>query len=122
MSVLRSLDHPNVLKLLGVMYKDKKLNLVTEFIEGGTLKDLLHDTSKPLSYIQKVTMARDISSGMVCYGIHFIIICFLCPRDDSQGALRFVFYAAVTIVRFAPVCPSVCLSVRLSIRPFDFTV
>ena len=28
---------------------------------------------------------------------------FLCPRDDSQGALR-----------FAPVCPSVCLSVRSS--------
>ena len=26
---------------------------------------------------------------------------FLCPRDDSQGALR-----------FAPVYPSVCLSVR----------
>ena len=26
---------------------------------------------------------------------------FLCPRDDSQEALR-----------FAPVCPSVCLSVR----------
>ena len=32
---------------------------------------------------------------------------FLCPRDDSQEALR-----------FAPVCPSVCPSVRLSIRPF----
>ena len=32
---------------------------------------------------------------------------FLCPRDDSQGALR-----------FAPVCPSVCPSVRLSVRPF----
>ena len=31
---------------------------------------------------------------------------FLCPRDDSQGALR-----------FAPVCPSDCLSVRLSVRP-----
>ena len=28
---------------------------------------------------------------------------FLCPRDDSQGALR-----------FAPVCPSVRLSVRSS--------
>ena len=28
---------------------------------------------------------------------------FLCTRDDSQGALR-----------FAPVCPSVCLSVRSS--------
>ena len=28
-SVLRSLDHPNVLRFLGVLYKDKKLNLVT---------------------------------------------------------------------------------------------
>ena len=33
-------------------------------------------------------------------------ISFLCPRDESQGALR-----------FAPVCPSVCLSVRLSVCP-----
>ncbi|XP_045172797.2 LIM domain kinase 2-like isoform X3 [Mercenaria mercenaria] len=63
-SVLRSLDHPNVLKLLGVMYKEKKLNLVTEFIEGGTLKDLLQDQSKTLSWLQKVNMAKDISSGM----------------------------------------------------------
>ena len=36
-----------------------------------------------------------------------IIVIFLCPRDDSQGALR-----------FAPVCPSVCLSVSPSVRPF----
>ena len=63
--MLRSLDHPNVLKLLGVMYKDKKLNLVTEFVDGGTLKDLLHDTSKHISNLKKVNMARDISSGMV---------------------------------------------------------
>ena len=47
------------------MYKDKKLNLVIEFIDGGTLKDLLHDTSKPLTNIKKVNMAKDISSGMV---------------------------------------------------------
>ena len=35
----------------------------------------------------------------------------LCPRDDSQGALR-----------FAPVCPSVCPSVRPSVRSSRFTV
>ena len=39
--VMRSLDHPNVLKFIGVLYKDKKLNLLTEYIEGGTLKDFL---------------------------------------------------------------------------------
>lgn len=38
---MRSLDHPNVLKFIGVLYKDKKLNLLTEYIEGGTLKDFL---------------------------------------------------------------------------------
>jgi len=27
--VLRSLNHPNVLQFMGVLYKDKKLNLVT---------------------------------------------------------------------------------------------
>lgn len=63
-SVLRSLDHPNLLKLLGVMYKDKKLNLVIEYIEGGALKDLLQDLARPLSWLQKVVMAKDISSGM----------------------------------------------------------
>lgn len=41
MKVMRSLDHPNVLKFIGVLYKDKKLNLLTEYIEGGTLKDFL---------------------------------------------------------------------------------
>ncbi|XP_073916625.1 LIM domain kinase 2 isoform X2 [Castor canadensis] len=39
--VMRSLDHPNVLKFIGVLYKDKRLNLLTEYIEGGTLKDFL---------------------------------------------------------------------------------
>ena len=28
-SVLRNLDHPNVLQFMGVLYKEKKLNLVT---------------------------------------------------------------------------------------------
>ena len=34
----------------------------------------------------------------ICF---FLSHLFLCPRDDSQGALR-----------FAPVCPPMCLSVR----------
>lgn len=44
---MRSLDHPNVLRFIGVLYKDKRLNLITEFIEGGTLKDFIRDMVSP---------------------------------------------------------------------------
>ncbi|KAK3083328.1 hypothetical protein FSP39_019544 [Pinctada imbricata] len=70
-SVLRSVDHPNVLKFLGVLYKDKKLNLVTgkmlaifNMYQGGTLKEYIQDMTRPLSWKQKVQFAKDISSGM----------------------------------------------------------
>lgn len=45
--VMRSLDHPHVLKFIGVLYKDKRLNLITEFIEGGTVKDFIRDKVRP---------------------------------------------------------------------------
>ncbi|XP_012942311.1 serine/threonine-protein kinase pakF [Aplysia californica] len=63
-SMLRNLSHPCVLKFLGVLYRDKKLNLVTEFIDGGTLSDILLDTSRELSWMQRVSFAKDIATGM----------------------------------------------------------
>ncbi|XP_033747383.1 LIM domain kinase 1-like isoform X2 [Pecten maximus] len=63
-SVLRSLDHPNVLQFLGVLYKEKKLNLITEFMAGGTLKELLQDMSKPLPWTRRINITKDISNGM----------------------------------------------------------
>lgn len=36
-----SLDYFNVFKFIGVLYKDKKLNFLIEYIEGGILKDFL---------------------------------------------------------------------------------
>ncbi|KAK1792293.1 hypothetical protein P4O66_012242, partial [Electrophorus voltai] len=61
--VMRSLDHPNVLKFIGVLYKDKRLNLITEFIEGGTLKDVIRDMD-PFPWRQRVSFAKGIASGM----------------------------------------------------------
>lgn len=63
-AVLRSLHHDNVLRFIGVLYKEKKLHLVTEFISGGTLKALIHDLSEPLPWEQRVNFAKDIASGM----------------------------------------------------------
>ncbi|KAM9393432.1 LIM domain kinase 2 isoform 1-T2 [Pholidichthys leucotaenia] len=61
--VMRSLDHPHVLKFIGVLYKDKRLNLITEFIEGGTLKDFIRDRD-PFPWEQRVSFAKSIASGM----------------------------------------------------------
>ncbi|XP_042898426.1 LIM domain kinase 1 isoform X2 [Parasteatoda tepidariorum] len=63
-AVLRSLCHENVLHFIGVLYKDKKLHLVTEYISGGTLKEIIHDLNQTLPWTQRVSFARDIASGM----------------------------------------------------------
>uniref|UniRef100_A0A4W4GBT5 LIM domain kinase 1 n=1 Tax=Electrophorus electricus TaxID=8005 RepID=A0A4W4GBT5_ELEEL len=39
--VMRCLDHPNVLRFIGVLYKDKRLNFISEYIKGGTLRDII---------------------------------------------------------------------------------
>jgi LIM domain kinase 1 len=63
-AVLRSLSHHNVLRFIGVLYKEKKLHLVTEFIPGGSLKELIHDSGEPLPWEQRISFAKDISCGM----------------------------------------------------------
>jgi len=61
---LRSLNHPNVLRFIGVLYKDKKLHILTEYISGGTLRELIQDLNQPLSWERKVNIGKDISAGM----------------------------------------------------------
>lgn len=63
-AVLRKLDHRHVLKFIGVLYKDKKLHMVTEYVAGGCLKELIHEPSQELSWPQRVCLARDIACGM----------------------------------------------------------
>lgn len=63
-AVLRSLSHNNVLQFIGVLYKDKKLHLLTEFISGGSLKELIHDSGLPLPWEQRISFAKDIACGM----------------------------------------------------------
>jgi LIM domain kinase 1 len=63
-AVLRSLHHNNVLRFIGVLYKERRLHLVTEYISGGTLTELIHDTAQPLPWEQRVSFAKDIAAGM----------------------------------------------------------
>lgn len=45
LSILQSLDHPNIIKVKEVFLQDKQIWLITDLVEGGTLKD----------YIEKLT-------------------------------------------------------------------
>lgn len=44
---MRCLDHPNVLKFIGLFYKDKRIHFVSEYIQGGTLRETI---AKMVSY------------------------------------------------------------------------
>ena len=63
--VLRNLNHPNVIKLMGIMFtKEKHLNLILEYISGGTLKDIIHNISNALPWPLRVGYAKDIAAAM----------------------------------------------------------
>uniref|UniRef100_A0A8C8RIG2 LIM domain kinase 1 n=1 Tax=Pelusios castaneus TaxID=367368 RepID=A0A8C8RIG2_9SAUR len=66
--VMRCLEHPNVLKFIGVLYKDKRLNFITEYIKGGTLRGIIKSMDSQYPWTQRVSFAKDIAAGMVNVG------------------------------------------------------
>uniref|UniRef100_A0A8C2F5A7 LIM domain kinase 1 n=1 Tax=Cyprinus carpio TaxID=7962 RepID=A0A8C2F5A7_CYPCA len=60
--VMRCLEHPNVLKFIGILYKDKRLNLISEYVQGGTLRDTIQKMDLPWKL--RVSYAKDIATGM----------------------------------------------------------
>nr|XP_057936844.1 LIM domain kinase 1a isoform X2 [Doryrhamphus excisus] len=62
--VMRCLDHPNVLKFIGVLYKDKRLNFIAEYIKGGTLRDIIKKMDSSYPWNRRVSFAKDIAAGM----------------------------------------------------------
>lgn len=63
--VLRHLNHPNIVRFMGVLFtKDNKLNLILEHVSGGTLKDIIHNLNTVLPWKLRVGYAKDIAAGM----------------------------------------------------------
>uniref|UniRef100_A0A8C4IQD2 non-specific serine/threonine protein kinase n=1 Tax=Dicentrarchus labrax TaxID=13489 RepID=A0A8C4IQD2_DICLA len=62
--VMRCLDHPNVLKFIGLFYKDKRINFVSEYIQGGTLRETIVKMDKDFPWSIRVGYAKDIAAGM----------------------------------------------------------
>ncbi|XP_027886736.1 LIM domain kinase 1-like isoform X1 [Xiphophorus couchianus] len=62
--VMRCLDHPNVLKFIGLFYKDKRIHFVSEYIQGGTLRETIAKMEEDFPWNLRVGYAKDIAAGM----------------------------------------------------------
>ena len=62
--IMKTLNHPNVIQLLGVCTKGDKIFMVTEFMEHGTLLDYLKGFGRTLRLRALMIMAAQVASGM----------------------------------------------------------
>ncbi len=63
MRILLRLEHPNIVRCQGIEHNSHRRHLVTEYCEGGTLRDLLEDPVD-LSIEQKLKIISDILDGL----------------------------------------------------------
>ncbi|XP_030060109.1 ephrin type-A receptor 3 isoform X2 [Microcaecilia unicolor] len=63
-SIMGQFDHPNIIRLEGVVTKSKPVMIVTEYMENGSLDSFLRRHDAQFTVIQLVGMLRGIASGM----------------------------------------------------------
>nr|XP_049587932.1 ephrin type-B receptor 3 isoform X14 [Syngnathus scovelli] len=63
-SIMGQFDHPNIIRLEGVVTKSRPVMIVTEFMENGALDSFLRANDGQFTVIQLVGMLRGIAAGM----------------------------------------------------------
>ncbi|MBN3299470.1 EPHA3 protein, partial [Amia calva] len=63
-SIMGQFDHPNIIRLEGVVTRSKPVMIVTEYMENGSLDSFLRRNDAQFTVIQLVGMLRGIASGM----------------------------------------------------------
>ncbi|XP_016112584.1 ephrin type-A receptor 3-like [Sinocyclocheilus grahami] len=65
-SIMGQFDHPNIIRLEGVVTRCKPVMIITEYMENGSLDTFLKKHDGQFTVIQLVGMMRGIASGMKC--------------------------------------------------------
>ncbi|KAM4694563.1 ephrin type-B receptor 3 isoform 2-T2 [Discoglossus pictus] len=63
-SIMGQFDHPNIIRLEGVVTRSRPVMILTEFMENGALDSFLRMNDGQFTVIQLVGMLRGIASGM----------------------------------------------------------
>ncbi|XP_077462820.1 ephrin type-B receptor 3b isoform X3 [Stigmatopora argus] len=63
-SIMGQFDHPNIIRMEGVVTKSRPVMIVTEFMENGALDSFLRLNDGQFTVIQLVGMLRGIAAGM----------------------------------------------------------
>ncbi|KAJ8257581.1 hypothetical protein GJAV_G00187320 [Gymnothorax javanicus] len=63
-SIMGQFDHPNIIRLEGVVTKSSPVIIVTEFMENGSLDSFLRQNDGQFTVIQLVGMLRGMGAGM----------------------------------------------------------
>ncbi|KAF6727636.1 Ephrin type-A receptor 4-A [Oryzias melastigma] len=63
-SIMGQFDHPNIIRLEGVVTRCKPLMIITEYMENGSLDAFLRKHDGQFTVIQLIGMLRGIASGM----------------------------------------------------------
>ncbi|CAF4411594.1 unnamed protein product, partial [Rotaria sp. Silwood2] len=79
--ILKRLKHPNVLNFMGLLLdKDNQMCFLVDYIAGGTLKNIIHDLSIPLTWLHRLRYAKDIAAGM-----EYLHSCNIIHRDLNSS-------------------------------------
>jgi len=63
-AILSSVEHPNVVRLIGLSITDSSLQLVTELLPSGNLRSLLSNENMSLSWQKRLSFLRDAALGI----------------------------------------------------------